>query len=117
MTDQRRTTLTQKTPAPSIMTEVADFHKAGFGPGVWFPMSVFKNVNDMGAEVVQFVADRFEEDIRLQNEIFKCKDLAQLFEIQVRFFETAVDQYTKKTEELAQMGSEILDVARYQEPG
>lgn len=117
MTDQQKTTKKQSGTTALIMAEVADFHKAGFGPAVWFPMSVFKSINSMGAEVVQFMADRFEEDIKLQNEIFKCKDLAQLSEIQVKFFETAVDQYTAKTEKLAQISNEILEMTRYQEPG
>ena len=48
---------------------------------------------DMGAEMVRFVQDRLQQDIKTQQAMLACSSLEELRQIQTEFFTAAQEQY------------------------
>ena len=48
------------------------------------------------AEGTRFLAHRMRQDLDTQKAILACKNPAELLEIQARFFETAVEEYSEE---------------------
>ena len=74
----------------------------------WLGTAWMSNAGDVGTELMQFLAKRIKEDVRTQHEMLHCKDLTKLQDIQMRFVQTAMEQYAAETEKLLQMGSDMM---------
>ena len=89
-------------PATNALSEL---QKAGFGNMMGMSTAWMEAVSDMGAEVVSFVADRIQEDVKAQHKMLHCKDISELQHIQAEFFQKAVEQYQAETGKLVEMGA------------
>lgn len=65
-------------------------------------------LGEMGSEVMSFVADRIKEDVKTQQQILHCDDLAELRRIQTDFLQKAIDQYTAETGKLVEMSQHVF---------
>jgi hypothetical protein len=85
---------------------------AGFRPQQYQTLHPEPKKNDAlsrkisGIRVVQ--VERIKEDVKTQHEILNCKDAADLNKIQMRFVQTAIDDYTAESGKLIEMYQEIL---------
>lgn len=84
---------------------MAELQKAGFGNMMGMGTAWMEAVSDMGAEVVSFVANRIQEDVKTQHKILHCKDFTELQQIQAEFFQKALDQYQAETGKLVEMSA------------
>ena len=102
-------------PDPSTETthltdDISTLSAFGFGNMAAFGTAWIEALGDMGGELVSFVAERIKEDIKTQHEILHCKDPGKLQEIQARFVQTAIDQYTAETGKLVEMSQDLFKV-------
>lgn len=84
---------------------IAQLQEAGFGNMVGLSAAWLEALRDMGTEVVSFVADRIKEDVKVQHEIMRCKDVTEIQQIQSKFLQKAMDQYQAETGKLIKMGT------------
>lgn len=64
-------------------------------------------------EILSFVKHRYEEDMRLADEIATAQDLSNAFEICADFWQQAVTEYSDECGKMANLGSRLAsDTAR-----
>jgi hypothetical protein len=68
----------------------------------------FEALGDMSAEVLSFVADQVQEDVKVQHEILHCKNVKELQHIQSQFLQKAMDQYQAETGKLVEMSTKVF---------
>lgn len=98
-TPRSRTT----TDPTEIWTNIlADLGAARSGSLPWLHGAAADVLADMGAQWVQFVADRVREDVKTRQAILQCRNAAELAHIQEAFLQKAVDDYTAQTGRMVQ---------------
>jgi hypothetical protein len=70
--------------------------------------ALLEGVSKVQQEIAQFVSTRIREDIEAQQQFLRCRSLDDVREVQIRFFKTAMDQYSAETARLMKLGSEIM---------
>jgi hypothetical protein len=65
-------------------------------------------VTRMQREIVDFVSERLRHDMRIQQELLRCRSFDEVRSVQARFFQTAMDQYSAEATKLMQMGQDIF---------
>ncbi|WP_347309860.1 phasin family protein [Defluviimonas sp. SAOS-178_SWC] len=93
------------------MATLAALQAAGPGAMGKVYVAMLEGAGDLGNEVIQFVADRIAEDVKIQHEIMECRNPADLVRIQQRFLQTAFDQYTAETGKLVKMSNDLIHAA------
>ena len=68
---------------------------------------------DTVKEDAEFVAERIRQDIDTQVELMRCRTLDEVLEVQSRFVNTAMDQYSAEATKLAQIGAEMIGAPRH----
>lgn len=104
--------------SPEKATQTGDddpIHKAleslqesGFGSLAWMGTAWTEAMSSLGSEVISFVAERIQEDVKAQHEILHCTTLTELQQAQAAFLERAYVQYTVETGKLIKMGTELF---------
>lgn len=92
----------------SGMKAMVDLQNAGFGSTSWMGAAWLEAMNDIGSEVVKFVANRIQEDVKAQQRIMQCKDASELQQAQAEFLQKAIEQYTAETGKLVKMSTELF---------
>ncbi|WP_208347964.1 phasin family protein [Pseudaestuariivita rosea] len=103
--------------AASMMDAMADLQKVGFGSLTWMGTAWLENLGDVGSELLSFVAERVQEDVKTQHALLHCKNVEEMRHIQAQFIQKAIDQYTAETGKLVEMGNEMLADARKKASG
>jgi len=93
----------------------AEFQRSGMGDMFGMSAAWMEATGKIGAELVSFVADRIQEDVRAQHQMLHCKDIAEFHELQTEFFRKAIAQYQAETGKLIEMGTAALAPAKDQE--
>lgn len=68
-----------------------------------------ENVGKMNTEVLRFLGERLQEDLKTQRALMQCRDIAKMSEIQSEFLRKAFDQYTAETGKMVQMSMQIVE--------
>ncbi|WP_176473845.1 phasin family protein [Actibacterium ureilyticum] len=68
-----------------------------------------ENIGKMNTEVLRFLGERLQEDLKTQHALMQCHDVARMSEIQSAFLKTAFEQYTAETGKMVQMGMQIVE--------
>ena len=76
-----------------------------------FNTAMTEAMSRYGQEFMGFVQARLAEDAKTQQELMACRDIHELAEIQRRFLERTMQQYTDETGKLVDMGREVFDEA------
>lgn len=92
----------------ATMTEA---QRNGLGAAAWMSASMIETVTALGNEVVQFMAQRINEDMRTQNALMQCRDLTEMQRIHTEFLQRAVEQYTAESGKLMQLGAGVMTSA------
>jgi hypothetical protein len=58
-------------------------------------------------EISAFVAERIRQDLDTQSALLRCRSLDEVRDLQVRFFRTAVEQYSSEAVQLIGIGREM----------
>lgn len=103
MADKSTAAKTGKTEIP--FSRLGELQEAGLGNMMGLSTAWMEMLGDMGAEVMNFVADRIREDVKTQHEILHCKNVGELQHIQAQFLQKAIDQYRAETGKLVEMGT------------
>jgi hypothetical protein len=105
---------THASDAPNVMGQafLKQFEDAGLGPMRWMGTAWLDAIADMNSELVTFVADRIQEDVKTQHALLHCKSAEDLQKAQLAFLEKAYQQYTDETGKLVKMGLDMLPNAQ-----
>jgi hypothetical protein len=101
-----KTENTNKDDTP--LNAIAQLQEAGLGKMVGLGAAWFEALGDMSAEVLSFVADQVQEDVKVQHEILHCKNVKELQHIQSQFLQKAMDQYQAETGKLVEMSTKVF---------
>ncbi|MCU0904134.1 MAG: phasin family protein [Tabrizicola sp.] len=64
---------------------------------------------DMGNEMVRFVWDRLQQDLKTQQAMLACTSLEEIRQVQAEFFKSAQEQYAAEAQKmLAMMGKATM---------
>lgn len=77
----------------------------GFNTLASFSTQWVETLGEMGSEVLSFVAERVREDVKTQHELLHCDDIEEMREIQARFLRRTIEQYTRETGKLIEIGN------------
>ena len=58
-------------------------------------------------EITDFVAERIRQDLDTQQAFLRCRSLDEVREVQARFVQTALDQYSAETTKLFKLGGDV----------
>lgn len=97
------------TAAQDWMGAMREMQQSGLGPLRWLGTTWLESVTEVNRELADFMARRIKEDVRTQHEILNCSDPAKLRDIQLRFMQRAIEDYTAETGTLTEMGKAFMD--------
>lgn len=93
---------------PNVLGMMRDLQTAGFGSMTMMGTAWVEAMSDLGSEFLSFVADRVKEDVKTQHEILHAKDINDVQNIQAKFIQKAVDQYSAETGKMVELGQSAL---------
>ncbi len=99
------------------LESVTDWQKLVTMSAGWAGPGWAQSVAAFNAEVVRFLSDRLDEDLKTQAEILQCRDPVSLREIQGRFLKTAFEQYCAEIGKLVQMNQAAVSQVCARESG
>lgn len=102
MTKSSKTT---EDAAKSVQDAMSQLQKMGFDSMSWMGTDWMERMSDMGSEVLQFMADRVQQDVDLQHRLLHCRDVNELQKIQAEFVQTAINRYTEETGKMIEMST------------
>jgi hypothetical protein len=70
--------------------------------------AMMDGVTKLQKELVDFVSERIRQDVETQQAMLRCRSFDDMRDLQTRFFQTAVDQYSAEANRLMKLGSEIV---------
>jgi len=108
MPDKTTTTRSAATPAADIAGAMTALQKAGLTALPWFNGRAAEKIGSIGAEFVEFLAERIREDVKTQHQLLQCRDIAEAQRIQQTFLQTAADQYAAQTGRMVELGNELM---------
>jgi hypothetical protein len=76
--------------------------------------SILTGMSEIQKEIAGFVSERIRQDLETQRELFACRTIDDVREVQSRFLRTTIDQYSAETSKLMQLGAEVF--ARAMDP-
>ena len=92
----------------SMTDAFTQMQQLGLSSMPWMGSEWIEQMSDMGNEVLQFVAQRVEEDVALQHKLLSCKDIQELQKVQAEFIQTAINRYSEETGKLVEMGAAMM---------
>ena len=75
--------------------------------------AVFTGLSRAQKEIADFVAERIRQDLDSQMELMRCRTLDEVLDVQSRFVNTAMDQYSAEATKLARIGAGMIGAARH----
>lgn len=96
----------KKTPKPE--DAIAGFYREGIDTMAEMNTNLMESFGDMSAQMAKFVAQRIEEDVKVQHELLHCKSLQEVQHIQMQFFENAFKQYQENSAKMMDIGTQAL---------
>lgn len=107
MADKKKTDPTQDA-AKAMQDAMAQFQKMGMQSMTWMGGDWMQKMNEMGTEVMHFMAERIQTDIEWQQRFMKCRDIKELQDVQAEFIQSSIDRYTEETGKLIDMGAKAM---------
>jgi len=96
---------TQKaTDGPIPSGTFMDVQKSGFGNLMDLNAAWIENLGDINSEFLSFVAGRVQENVKTQQKILHCQDVAEVQKVQAESLQTAIDQYRAETGKIGELG-------------
>jgi hypothetical protein len=91
-----------------IQAALENLQDSGLGSLTWMGTAWTEAMSNLGSEIISFVADRIQEDVKAQHEILHCKNLTELQQAQAAFLERAYVQYTVETGKILKLGADVF---------
>lgn len=70
-----------------------------------------ENIAALQHEMIGFLTDRIKEDVKTQQELLRCKGLADVQKVQLAFVEKTYKHYLAEGEKLQKLGMSLLPSA------
>jgi hypothetical protein len=70
--------------------------------------TVVEGVTRFQREIIDFVSERIRQDMETQQAMLRCRTFDEVRDVQTRFFQTAMDQYSTETNRLMKLGTEMM---------
>lgn len=97
-----------KAEAEQVWKSFSDVQKSGLGSLSWLGTRWVETMSDIGAEWMNFVADRVREDVKTQHELLHAKDLNEIQRIQADFLQKAMDDYSNETGKMVKFCADTM---------
>lgn len=91
------------------MGSMQQLRQSSLDPLRWFGTAWLESVTEMNRELADFLARRIQQDVRTQHEILNCGDPSKLQDIQLRFVQQAIEDYSAETGTLTELGKALMD--------
>lgn len=110
-----------KKPAPDVTgplepdkvwQTLTDVQMSGLGSLSWLGTRWVETMSDIGAEWLNFVAERVREDVKTQHALLHAKSLPEIHQIQADFLQKAMDDYHDETGKIVQFCNETMEEIR-----
>ena len=108
-TDQPETGTSTDNAAARMANDAAAMQDQGMKAMSRMGLAWAESLSDLSSEVLSFVADRIQEDVKTQHKMLHCKNVAELQHIQAEFVQKAIDQYTAESGRLVKMGHDLCN--------
>lgn len=92
----------------NVFGVMRDLQTAGFGSATMMGTAWVEAMSDLGSEFLSFIADRVKEDVQTQHQILHAKDVTEVQNIQAKFIQKAVDQYSAETGKMVELSKSAL---------
>lgn len=70
--------------------------------------AMIEGVTKMQREIVDFVSERIRQDMETQQALLRCRSMDEVRDVQTRFFQTAMDQYSAEAGKLMRIATEVM---------
>jgi hypothetical protein len=70
--------------------------------------AMMQGVTKMQKEIVDFVSERIRHDMETQQALLRCKTFDEVRDVQTRFFQTAMDQYSAEAGRMMRIAAEAM---------
>lgn len=87
-------------------------HKEGIANLADMNTNLFETFGDISAHMAKFIAQRIEEDVKVQHDLLHCKSLTDVQNVQLSFFEKALRQYQESAVRMFDIGSHAFEEKR-----
>ena len=67
--------------ADPIHAAIANLQESGLGSLAWMGTAWTESMSNLGSEIISFVADRIQEDVKTQHELLHCKSMTVLMRV------------------------------------
>ena len=107
MADTKTKPRPQTAGEPSLST-----HKEGIANLTDMNTNLLETFGDISAHMAKFIAQRIEEDVKVQHELLHCKSLTDVQTVQLNFFEQALRQYQESAARMFDLGTHVFENRR-----
>lgn len=97
-------------PVPG-MEAITEWQQKGLDAMASFGTAWVEQMNEAGAEMLSFMADRVSQDIAFQQQVLQCKDPVALNKLQAEYIRTAMEQYRAETGKMVEISQSLIDAA------
>ena len=80
---------------------------AGFKDMPDFGSKWFETMNELGTEMLKFIAERMKQDTQTQHDLLQAKGFAEIQHIQAQFVQKAIDDYSAEMAKLMELGKNL----------
>lgn len=109
MTAKKTSSPTPESATSDWITPLLQMQQNSLDPLRWLGAAWLESATEINKELAEFLSRRIQEDVRTQHELLNCSDPAKLNEIQARFIQRAVDDYSAETGTLVDLGREFME--------
>ena len=104
-----QSTETKSTLEPhAVLKTFNDVQTAGLGSLAWMGTRWIETMGDLGAERLNFVAERIKEDVKTQHQMLHAKTVSDIQQIQATFLQRALDDYRDETGKIVKFCSDAM---------
>ena len=98
-----------KAAADKLLSLFQMWEKTGLAAWSWTNPRWYRQATTVNAELLRFACDRLQKDMTFQKEALKCRNPAELQDLQGKFLREAFEQYSAETSRLIRMNSDALE--------
>lgn len=69
---------------------------------------MMESFGDMSAQIADFFTQRIEQDVKVQHDLLQCKNLQEVQQVQMQFFQDAFKQYQANSAKMLEIGTQAL---------
>lgn len=102
MTTKSKTT---EDATQAVHEAMSKMQKMGLNSMTWMGSDWAERMADLGSEMLNFMAERVQEDVDFQHRLLHCKDMTELHKLQAEFMQRMINRYTEETGKIMELST------------